>query len=94
MHGVGVGGRMDRDRLDAHLVTGAVDAERDLTAVCDQDLGDGHQLLVIPKPSFPRKRESTEPGRFWLDVPPSMDSRFRGNDEEGRDEATRLTPPR
>ena len=38
MHGVGVGGRMDRDGADAHLAAGAVDAERDFAAICDQDL--------------------------------------------------------
>ena len=38
VHRVGVGGRMDRDGLDAHLLAGAVDAERDLAAVGDQDL--------------------------------------------------------
>ena len=34
---------MDRDRLDAHFVAGAVDAERDLAAIGDQDLLDRHQ---------------------------------------------------
>ncbi len=38
MHGVGVGGRMDRDRRDAELLGGAQDAQRDLAAVGDQDL--------------------------------------------------------
>ena len=38
MHGVAVGRRMDRHRLDAHLAAGAMDAERDLAAVGDQDL--------------------------------------------------------
>ena len=36
VHRVGVGGRMDRDGLDAHFVAGAVDAQRDLAAVGDQ----------------------------------------------------------
>src|ERR1043165_6923532 len=38
MHGVGVAGRVDGDRLDAHVAAGAVDAQRDLAAVGDQDL--------------------------------------------------------
>ncbi len=38
MHGVGVGGRMDRDRGDAELLAGAENAERDLAAIGDQDL--------------------------------------------------------
>ena len=38
MHGVGVGGRMHRDRRDAEFLAGAQDAERDLAAVGDQDL--------------------------------------------------------
>ena len=42
VHRVGVGGRMHRDRLDAHLVAGAVDAQRDLAAVGDQELRDRH----------------------------------------------------
>jgi hypothetical protein len=37
MHRVGIGGGMHRDRLDAHFVAGAVDAQRDLAAVGDQD---------------------------------------------------------
>ena len=44
VHRVGVGGRMDGDRLDAHLVAGAVDAQRDLAAVGDQQLLDRHRL--------------------------------------------------
>jgi len=35
---VAVGGRMDGDGLDAHLAAGAVDTERDLAAVGDEDL--------------------------------------------------------
>ena len=42
MHGVAVGGRVDRHCLDAHFVTGAVNPERDLAAVGDQQLLD-HQ---------------------------------------------------
>ena len=38
MHRVAVGGRMDGDGLDAHLAAGAVDTERDLAAVGDEDL--------------------------------------------------------
>ena len=45
MHGVGVGGRMDRDGLDAHFMAGAVDAERDLAAIGDQQLFNGHKRM-------------------------------------------------
>ncbi len=38
MHGVGVGGRVHRDRGDAKLLAGTLDAKRDLSAVGDQDL--------------------------------------------------------
>ena len=38
MHGVRIGRRMHRDGRDAHLLAGAIDAERDLAAVRDQDL--------------------------------------------------------
>ena len=37
---------MDRDGLDAHLVAGAVDSERDLAAIGDQQLFDGHQPMI------------------------------------------------
>jgi hypothetical protein len=37
---------MDRDRLDAHLVAGAVDSERDLAAIGDQQLVDLHQPMI------------------------------------------------
>ncbi len=42
VHRVGVGGRMDCDRLDAHLVARAVDAQGNLAAVGDQEFFDGH----------------------------------------------------
>ena len=42
VHRIGVGGRMDGDRLDAHFVAGAMDPERDLAAVGDQQLFDFH----------------------------------------------------
>ncbi len=46
MHGVGVGDRMNRDRADAHLAAGAMDAERDLSAVGDQDFFE-HRLRCL-----------------------------------------------
>ncbi len=46
VHRIGIGGRMDRDGLDAHLMTGAMDAERDLAAVGDQQLLDLHQPMI------------------------------------------------
>ena len=42
VHRIGIGGRMDGNRLDAHFVAGAVDPERDLAAVGDQQLLDFH----------------------------------------------------
>jgi hypothetical protein len=44
MHRVGVRGRVNRDRLDAHLVAGAVNAQRNLAAIGDQQLLDRHRL--------------------------------------------------
>src|SRR3546814_1848804 len=38
VHGTGVGGGVHRHRLDPHLAAGAVDAERDLSAVGNEDL--------------------------------------------------------
>src|SRR3546814_1817887 len=38
VHGIGVGGGVHRHRLDPHLAAGAVDAERDLAAVGNEDL--------------------------------------------------------
>ena len=46
VHGVGVGGRVDRDRADAHFVRGPVDAQRDFAPVGDQQLLDGHQSMM------------------------------------------------
>ncbi len=47
VHRLGVGGGMDRDRLDAHFVAGAVDAERDLAAIGNEDLPDRHQAVLF-----------------------------------------------
>ena len=38
---------MHRDRLDAHLVAGAVDAQRDLAAVGDQQFLDRHGTSLL-----------------------------------------------
>ena len=37
VHGVGVGGGVHRDGGDAHLLARAVNAQRNLAAVCDED---------------------------------------------------------
>ena len=46
MHGVGVGGRMHGDGLDAELLAGAQDPERDLAAIGDEDLLE-HALVPL-----------------------------------------------
>src|SRR5690349_17356092 len=38
MHGIGVGGRVHRDRRDAELLAGPLDAKSDLPPIGDQDL--------------------------------------------------------
>ena len=38
MHGVGVGGGMDRHGVDTHLAAGAVDPEGDFASIGDEDL--------------------------------------------------------
>ena len=48
MHGVGVGGRMHRDRLDAELLAGPQHAQRDLAAIGDQDLGEHRGVPTQP----------------------------------------------
>jgi hypothetical protein len=35
---VGIGGRVHRDRLEAHLAQASDHAQRDLSAICDEDL--------------------------------------------------------
>ena len=45
-------------------------------------------------PSFPRKRESTDTDPSIVDVPPSMDSRLRGNDAEGGEAFPSPSPQR
>jgi hypothetical protein len=47
MHRVGIGDGMNRDGADAHFVTGAMDAERNLSAIGNQD------FFKHPGPSFP-----------------------------------------
>jgi len=42
VHGVGIGGGVHRHRLDAQFVAGAVDAQRDLAAVGDEQTLDAH----------------------------------------------------
>ena len=46
VHRIGVGGRMDRNRLDPHFMRSAVDAQRDLAAIGDQQLFDGHSMTT------------------------------------------------
>src|SRR5581483_2202897 len=54
MHGVGVGGRVDRHGGDAQFLAGAQDAERDLAAVGDQDLIEkrrqAHSMIISGSP--------------------------------------------
>ena len=71
VHRVGVGGRMDRDRLDAHFVRGAVDAQRDLAAIGDQDLFDvGHgRLYSITTSGWPNSTGSAFWTRMRVTVP-------------------------
>jgi hypothetical protein len=38
MHGVGIGGRMHGDGLDAQFLAGAQDAQCDFAAIGDEDL--------------------------------------------------------
>ena len=46
VHRVGVGRGMHRDRGDAHLLARAVDAQRDLSAIGDEDLFE-HRYSMI-----------------------------------------------
>ena len=48
MHGIGIGRGMDGDRADPHFMAGAMDAQRDLAAICDQDLFE-HRSSVLPQ---------------------------------------------
>ena len=45
MHGVGVGGGMDRDGGDAHLLAGAEDAKGDFAAIGDEDFLKHHRPI-------------------------------------------------
>ncbi|MFM5930421.1 MAG: hypothetical protein ACKOPQ_05890, partial [Novosphingobium sp.] len=46
VHRVGIRRRVYRDRLDPHFVRCAVNAQRDLAAVGDQDAGYRHRALA------------------------------------------------
>src|SRR3546814_4377758 len=59
VHGVGIGGGMHCDRLDAHFMAGAMDTQRDLAAVGDQDLLDGHVSSSSRQQRLASKRSST-----------------------------------
>jgi hypothetical protein len=73
---------MDRHRLDAHFVAGAVDAQRDLAAIGDEDLVDRHRARAPVSPVIPAKagiQSAFGLRRGWR---LSLNSRFRGNDDE------------
>ena len=69
MHRIGVGGRMHRDGGDAHLLAGAVDAQRDFAAIGDQDFFEHRQLYDEQAPGRIRPAAHRE-CRFRLIVPP------------------------
>jgi hypothetical protein len=46
MHGIGIGGGMHGDRLNAHFAAGADHAQRDLPAVGDEDFSNMGQPLI------------------------------------------------
>jgi hypothetical protein len=48
VHGVGVGSGVHRNSGDAHLLAGAVDAQRDFAAIGDQDLVE-HSVAPITR---------------------------------------------
>ena len=68
MHGVGIRRRMHGDGRDAHFLAGAVDAQRDLAAVRDQDLLE-HRVIRSAsaarriRPAGRRARGSPQYGR-------------------------------
>ena len=58
---------IDRDRLQSEIVTGAEDAHRDLTAVCNQDFFKfRHSSLLINKYYYIRHRR---PGQTQMHIP-------------------------
>ena len=62
VHGVGVGGGMDRDRCDAKLLASPFDAKRDLSPVRDQDLVE-HRAPISVARSPPTARHIRPAGR-------------------------------
>ena len=67
MHGVGVGGRMHRDSRDAQFLAGALDAKRDLSPVCDQDLVEHRAPVSVARspPAARHIRPVARPRRGW-----------------------------
>ena len=71
MHGIGIGGRMDGDGLDAHFPGGTDHAQRDLAPVGDQDLVEHPGLIPRPsgarhiRPACRHRRECASPCRIW-----------------------------
>ena len=63
MHGVGIGGRVHRDGGDAELLAGALDAQRDLAPVGDQNLVEHSLFRAIGK------RQSGSSGRASILLP-------------------------
>ena len=63
VHGVGVGRRMHRDRGDADFLAGALDPERDLAAVGDQDLVE-HRSSRLSRTLFDDRQRLAELDRL------------------------------
>ena len=72
MHRLGIGGGMHGDRGDAHLAAGALDPQRDLAAVGDQDFvehrpGPGGYSMIIS--GWPYSTGAPEGTRMRMTVP-------------------------
>src|ERR1700761_445778 len=66
MHGVLVRCRMDRDRLDAQLLTRAQDPQRDLASIGNENLVEHHSTIIKGWPYSTGWPSST---RTWITVP-------------------------
>src|SRR5690606_17109658 len=59
MHGIGIGGRVHGDGLDAELLARAQDAQRDLAAVGDEDLVEHYSMTTSGSPYSTGSASST-----------------------------------